>query len=283
MRLASFRAGDRHRFGIVSGAGIIDLVGKIAARDVKDVLENPAEASALKREKADWSFEEVVWQPPIMSPAHIIGIGLNTKSHFEETAEIMRRTPGDYPVYPRLFMRSPFSHVGHEAPLVIPKVSNHLDYEGEIAVVIGKSGRYIAPEDALKHIGGYACYNDGSVRDYQTHSNQVTAGKNFEASGAFGPWLLTADELPDPSALTLQTRVNGEVRQNLILSDLIFSFADLISYISQVIPLQVGDVIITGSPAGIGALTENWLRPGDRVEIEIPQVGTLSNAVIAED
>jgi 2-keto-4-pentenoate hydratase/2-oxohepta-3-ene-1,7-dioic acid hydratase in catechol pathway len=136
-------------------------------------------------------------------------------------------------------------------------------------------------EEAAQYILGYACYNDGSVRDFQTHSNQVTAGKNFVASGAFGPWIVTADEVPDPSQLTLQTRVNGEVRQRLDMTDLIFGFGELVAYLSQIYALQPGDVILTGSPAGIGALTENWLQPGDRVEIEIPAVGILANPVVA--
>jgi 2-keto-4-pentenoate hydratase/2-oxohepta-3-ene-1,7-dioic acid hydratase in catechol pathway len=171
--------------------------------------------------------------------------------------------------------------VGHGTLIQMPEVSDKLDYEGEIAVIIGKSGRNVSREDAAALIGGYACYNDGSVRDFQRHSDQVTPGKNFAASGSFGPWLVTADEIPDPAALTLETRVNGERRQHLVMDDLIFSFAELISYASQIFHLRPGDVILTGSPEGIGALSGRWLRAGDLVEIEIPQVGTLSNIIAA--
>jgi 2-keto-4-pentenoate hydratase/2-oxohepta-3-ene-1,7-dioic acid hydratase in catechol pathway len=194
----------------------------------------------------------------------------------------MKRTPGDYPKYPRLFTRTSDSHVGHGAPIIIPRVSHELDYEGEIAVVIGKGGRNIPEQDALSHIGGYACYNEGSVRDFQQHSTQVIAGKNLVASGSFGPWIVTSDEVPDPSQLVLETRINGELRQKLTMDDLIFNFNQLIAYISKIFLLRPGDVILTGSPAGIGALSKNWLRPGDRVDVTVSAVGTLSNPVVAE-
>lgn len=280
MKLASFHAGGTDRFGIVAKDGLVDLTGRAAARDLKGVLEIGVAALAPFHGQApDWRFDEVTWLPPIPDPALIVGIGLNTRSHFEETAERMNRKPGDYPVYPRLFLRTADSHVAHGAPILMPQASDRLDYEGEIAVVIGRGGRAIPRSEALAHIGGYACYNDGSVRDFQKHSNQVTAGKNFVASGAFGPWLVTADEVADPDRLTLETRVNGEVRQKLVMSDLIFGFAELIAYISTVFQLRPGDVIATGSPAGIGAIGGNWLKDGDLVEIEVPQIGTLANRV----
>ncbi|MCJ8159937.1 fumarylacetoacetate hydrolase family protein, partial [Sphingomonas sp. LaA6.9] len=206
-------------------------------------------------------------------------IGLNTKSHFEETAELYHRTPGDYPAYPRLFTRSIDSHVAQGEPILVPRASDRLDYEGEIAIVIGREGRAIAREQAVSYIGGYACYNDGSVRDFQQHTNQVLAGKNFVASGAFGPWIVTADEIPDPSKLTLETRVNGELRQSMAMDDLIFAFDELITYISTIFHLRPGDVIVTGSPAGIGALQGKYLRAGDVVEVTCPAVGTLRNPV----
>lgn len=283
MKLASFRAGGQDRFGIVTDRGLVDLAGKTAAHDVKGVLEGGVAALQPFRLAApDWRFDEVTWRPPIPDPALIIGIGLNTRSHFEETAERMNRKPGDYPTHPRLFTRTTDSHVAHGASIEMPAASSRLDYEGEIAVVIGRGGRAIPQAEALGHIGGYACYNDGSVRDFQKHSNQVTAGKNFVASGAFGPWLVTADEVPDPQALTLETRVNGEVRQKLGMSDLIFGFAALISYISIVFHLRPGDVIVSGSPAGIGAISGNWLKDGDLVEVEVPAIGILANRVAAE-
>jgi 2-keto-4-pentenoate hydratase/2-oxohepta-3-ene-1,7-dioic acid hydratase in catechol pathway len=285
MKLASFAVDGEERFGIVVANGIVDLRGRVPGTDLRSTLETlrPKDLAAFANASPDWALERVQWLPPISRPMHTIGIGLNTRSHFEETAELMKRQPGDYPVHPRLFMRSPLSCVGHGQPITIPRVSTQLDYEGEIAIVIGRGGRYIEARHALEHIGGYSCYNDGSVRDFQVHSNQVTAGKNFFSSGSFGPWMVTSDEVQDPSTLTLQTRVNGELRQSLVMNDLLFSFADLIAYISQILPLQVGDVILTGSPAGIGALTGNWLEAGDVLEIEVPQIGLLSNPIVRED
>ena len=284
MRLASFTAEGRDRFGIVTATGLVDVSARVQAPDLKTVIGlGPRQLGPFANAPSDWGFDDVAWLPPITNPTHVIGIGLNTKSHFAETAELMRRVPGDYPKYPRLFMRSPLSHVGHGRPIVIPEVSTELDYEGEIALIIGRPCRGVTVQEALDYIAGYACYNDGSVRDFQMHSNQVTAGKNFVASGAFGPWIATADEVPEQRLLTLRTRVNGEVRQQLETADLIFGFGELVAYISQIYELRPGDVILTGSPAGIGALSQNWLKAGDRVEIEIPAVGTLGNTVVSSE
>jgi 2-keto-4-pentenoate hydratase/2-oxohepta-3-ene-1,7-dioic acid hydratase in catechol pathway len=281
MRLASFIAAGQQRFGIVTDTGLVDLTERLDAPGLRAALRLGIDQLAqLSKAPSDWSPGDVRWLPPITDPVHVIGIGLNTRSHFEETAELMGRTPGDFPKYPRLFMRSPMSHVGHGEPIVVPAESDQLDYEGEIAVIIGRECHRVPARRALDYVAGYACYNDGSVRDFQFHSNQATAGKNFVASGAFGPWLVTADEVPDPSALTLQTRVNGEIRQRLEPGDLIFGFGELIAYISRIYALQPGDTILTGSPAGIGAVTQSWLRAGDKVEINIPAVGVLSNTVV---
>jgi 2-keto-4-pentenoate hydratase/2-oxohepta-3-ene-1,7-dioic acid hydratase in catechol pathway len=284
MKLASFELGGRVTYGVVNADHFL-VAGDDASspKSIKELLRLPPEQ--IRELASRWSavgLTAVRLLPPIPDPNVIIGIGLNTKSHFEETATLMNRVPGDYPKNPRLFMRTSDSHVAHGSPIVVPRVSHQLDYEGEIAVVIGKPGRNIAEADALSHVAGYACYNDGSVRDFQMHSNQVTAGKNFVASGGFGPWLVTSDEVPDPIGLTLETRVNGESRQTLTMDDLIFTFSQLIAYISKIFHLMPGDVILTGSPAGIGALSGNWLRPGDVVEITVPAIGTLSNLVIAD-
>jgi 2-keto-4-pentenoate hydratase/2-oxohepta-3-ene-1,7-dioic acid hydratase in catechol pathway len=207
MKLASFKKEGRIGFGIVDGDAVLVVKPSDRIWSVKDLLRlRPEERAALREDAERIALADVTLLPPITDPALIIGIGLNTKSHFEETAELMKRTAGDYPKYPRLFMRTSDSHVGHGAPLRIPRVSSELDYEGEIAVMIGKGGRYIEKADALSHIGGYSCYNEGSIRDYQQHSIQVTAGKNFVASGSFGPWITTADDVPDPDRLTLPPR-----------------------------------------------------------------------------
>lgn len=284
MKLASFELKGRAGFGIVTQDGVLVANGDDRCpRSIRGLLNlAPGQADELADRWPRVDLASVRLLPPVLDPQLIVGVGLNTKSHFEETAELMKRTPGDYPRYPRLFTRTSDSHVGHGTPIIIPGTSHQLDYEGEIAVVIGKEGRNISEQDALSHIGGYACYNEGSVRDFQQHSNQVTAGKNFVASGSFGPWIVTSDEVPDPSRLVLETRINGELRQKLTMDDLIFSFGQLIAYISKIFHLRPGDVILTGSPAGIGALTKRWLRPGDRVDVTVSAIGTLSNPVAAE-
>lgn len=283
MKIASYVHGGVKSYGLVTAGGIVDLGRRLNLPDAKALLAaGVSMARPFLSEPADVRLDEVALEPPIPNPLHILGIGLNTRSHFEETAQLMNRTPGDFPPKPRLFFRSPLSLVGPGAEILVPKVSQKLDYEGEIVAVIGRAGRYIAREDALSHIAGFACGNDGSVRDYQIHSNQVTAGKNFFASGSWGPWLVTTDEAGDPDALRLETRINGELRQQLTIGDFIFSFAELVSYISEVIPLQPGDAIFTGSPAGIGALAGRWLKPGDLVEVSSPQLGALENIINAE-
>ena len=284
MRLASFVAEGQDRFGIVKDDGLIDLTRHIEAPSLRHALASGTDAiTPHGGERIDWTFDQVRWLPTIPDPVHIVALGLNTKSHFEETAELMNRKPGDYPQYPRLFMRSPLSVVGHEERIRRPQVSSRLDYEGEIALVIGRSCRYVPVEDALASVAGVTCANDGSVRDFQRHTDQITAGKNFPASGALGPWMTTLDEIGDLDDLSLDVRVNGETRQRCTSDDLIFSFAEMISYISTVFALQPGDVILSGSPAGIGALSNAWLAPGDEVEVEVSGVGVLRNGVADEE
>lgn len=166
----------------------------------------------------------------------------------------------------------------------MPAVSTMFDFEGELAIVIGKPGRAISEENALEHVAGYACYNDASVRDWQWHTRQFTPGKNFPQTGAFGPWLVTADEIPDPAVLSVTTRVNGEVLQSQPTADMIFPIPVIVAYVSQFTPLAAGDVIVTGTPGGVGAKRQppRWLKAGDVVEIDIPGVGLLTNVVEAE-
>lgn len=284
MKLLTFRHGDHISYGFLRGKDVIDLGRRCPEPDLQAFIA----AGGWRRPDlpgldADHALVQLSLLPPILHPTHIIAVGLNTKSHFEETREVMARKPDDpYPKYPRLFLRSALSHAGHLQDILIPKVSSQLDYEGEIALVIGRECRYVSEQDALDVVAGVSCYNDGSIRDYQKHSQQVTAGKNFFRSGGFGPWITTVDEIGDLSTLTMTTAVNGTVRQRLSLDDLIFDFRQLISYTSQIFALQPGDVIVTGSPAGIGALGKNWLRAGDRVDVEVTGVGTLTNYVKSE-
>jgi 2-keto-4-pentenoate hydratase/2-oxohepta-3-ene-1,7-dioic acid hydratase in catechol pathway len=176
------------------------------------------------------------------------------------------------------------TQVGDGSPIVRPAISARLDFEGELAVVIGRPGKSIAREDALAHVAGYACYNDATIRDWQHHTHQFTPGKNFPNTAAFGPWLVTADEIPDPSQLQLTTRLNGHTVQSASTADMIFSVADIIAYVSAFTPLSAGDVIATGTPGGVGVKRTPplFMQPGDTVEVEISHLGTLRNPVVAE-
>jgi len=186
--------------------------------------------------------------------------------------------------YPVLFLRLPESQIGHLQPLLRPRVSQQLDFEGELAVVIGQPGRHIRASQALDHVAGYSIYNEASIRDWQKHTHQFTAGKNFSGTGAFGPWLVTPDEIPDPRKLTLTTRLNGAVMQHASVGDLIFPIEELIAYVSRITELRPGDVLVTGTPSGVGGLRTPpvWMQPGDLVEVEISQLGVLRNPVAEE-
>lgn len=205
----------------------------------------------------------------------LVCLGLNYKNHVEETHN-------DLPVNPSLFTKLPDALVAHGDPIIRPRASEHLDYEGEIAVVIGKAGRHIAAEDALDHVFGYTVMNDGSVRDFQKHS--VSAGKNFWRSGALGPWIVTADEIPDPAGLKLETRLNGQTVQSTTADLMLYDIPTAIAYISKWTPLAPGDVIATGTPGGVGARRTPplWMKAGDVIEVEVSSVGVLSNPVLDE-
>lgn len=222
--------------------------------------------------------DEITFLPPIPDPGKILCIGLNYASHVKETG---RSEGAKYPV---VFTRFADTLVAHGEAILQPLHSDKLDYEGELAVIIGKSGRDIQEQDAFEHIAGFSCFNDASVRDWQRHASHFTPGKNFPATGGFGPWLVTPDEVPDLEDQHVQTTLNGQVVQDQPVSDLIFSVPALIHYISSFTPLRAGDVIITGTPGGVGfARTPPlWMQPGDTVEVSIGKIGTLLNPVQAE-
>ena len=279
MKLLSFRAGGQDRYGIATDQGVIDLSARLGANypTLRCALAEPERIRAHAGASPDFGFDAIEYLPTITDPLRVVCVGLNYRSHIEETGR-------DAPTQPILFVRFPDSHVGHQAPMVRPKVSTHFDFEGELAVVIGKPGRHVSRADALDHVAGYACYNDGSVRDFQRHTSQFTPGKNFWHSGAFGPWMVTSDEIPDPSQLTLETRLNGEIVQSAATDDLLFDVIDIIVYISQVWPLEVGDVIATGTTGGVGAARKPplWMKAGDHIEVAISKIGTLSNPIVDE-
>ncbi len=280
MKLLSFLIEGRPSYGAVKGEGVLDLGRRLPWRSLRELLEadglNQA-AAQLASGRPDYALNAVSYAPVIPDPGKIICVGLNYRDHVAETGRTVTEKPA-------LFARFACSQVGHLQPLVKPKVSDDFDYEGELAVVIGKPGRHIPANRALAHVAGYACYNEGSIRDWQRHTSQFLAGKSFAESGSFGPWLVTPDEIPDPSKLTLQTRLNGAVVQNTTTDLLITPVPELIAYISTICPLAPGDVIVTGTPGGVGAKRTPplWMRPGDTVEVEISGVGILRNSVVAE-
>jgi len=280
MRLISFTHAGQASYGLVSQAGVIDAGARLRDRypDLKAVLAADAldELRALQNEPCDIP-DGVDSLPVIPNAGKILCVGINYMSHIKETG----REP---PAYPVLFTRFPDTFVGHMQPILRPRESVQLDYEGELAVVIGKGGRRIPRERALDHVAGYTCCNEGSVRDYQFHTIQFTAGKNFFRSGSLGPWLLTADEQPDPTQFHLQTRINDTVLQDAPVSDLCFDIPALIEYCSIWAPLAPGDIIVTGTPGGVGRVRKPpvWMQPGDIVEVAIDGLGVLRNTIADE-
>lgn len=276
MKLCSFTKDGRESWGLVNESGIVDLGKRGLGATLRDFLATGdlAPAKALIAEKADYAFDDVEHAPVIPNPDKIICVGLNYHDHVQETGRTLTTNPV-------LFARYAGSQIGHKAALIKPLESDEFDYEGELAVIIGKEGRRISEEDALSYVAGYACYNDGSVRDWQKHTHQFMPGKTFAGTGAFGPWMVTADEITDPSKLHLQTRLNGQVVQDTDVSLLITSVERLISYCSTILPLLPGDVIVSGTPGGVGARRTPplWMRDGDVCEVEISGIGTLSNPV----
>ena len=204
-------------------------------------------------------------------------MALNYDDHIAETGR-------DKTANPAWFIRVAASQVGHQQPVIMPKVSDNLDFECEVAAIIGKGGHSIPATEALEHVAGYSCYLDGSVRDWQRHTRQITAGKNFNSTGGFGPWMVTAEEFPDFDRLSLQTRVNGEVRQSDTTENMVFNFEYLLPYLSTFMELKPGDMIATGTPTGAGTFFDphKWLEPGDVVEVEVGGIGTLRNTVVDE-
>lgn len=283
MKLASYVHRNATGYGAVVGEGIVDLSRRIGAvyPDLKSLLASASLAEARKAiegQKPDFALAQVRLLPPVVNPGKILCVGLNYEGHLKETKREKTEDPA-------VFVRFPDSHVGHGTPMVRPRESVKYDYEGEIAVVIGRPGRRVAEKDAWDHVGGYSCYNDGSVRDWQLATSQWTAGKNFAASGAFGPWMTTADEIAPGTMLTIVTRLNGSEMQRGTTDMLIHSIPRLLAHISTWTPLAPGDVIITGTPGGVGMRREPpvFMKPGDVVEVEVERIGVLRNPIAQEE
>jgi 2-keto-4-pentenoate hydratase/2-oxohepta-3-ene-1,7-dioic acid hydratase in catechol pathway len=281
MRVLSFEHRGRASLGLVVADGIVDAA-RAPGRwsNLRELLAADAleELRALEGGRADLRFDEIAFRPLIDDPAaKILCVGINYMPHIRE----MGRERPDYPV---IFVRFADSLVGHEQPLLKPHGCEQYDFEGELAVVIGKRASRVPRARAYEHVAGYSCFNDGSIRDYQRHGPQWTPGKNFRRSGAFGPWLVTADEQPDPRQFHLRTLLNGEIVQDESVGELCFDVPALIEYCSSWTDLNPGDVIVTGTPGGVGAGRKPplWMKAGDRVEVEISGIGRLRNDVVEE-
>ena len=279
MKLISYLHQGQPGWGMVTDAGIVGLASDefptLLSALQAGKLDDLAASAAGRQPSAQ--LADIEFLPVITSPGKIFCVGHNYEEHRLETQR-------DKTQHPLLFMRVAESQTAHQQAILLPAESTHLDYEGEIAIVIGKAGRRIRQADAWSHVAGYSAYNDGSVRDWQKHTIQFTAGKNFTGTGAFGPWLVTRGEIADGEELTLETRLNGEVMQHTTTASMIFSIPVLIEYISTFTSLQPGDVIVTGTPGGVGAKRTPpvWMKPGDRVEVEVSKVGTLVNSIAAD-
>jgi len=280
MKLASYRIDGRAAFGAVVGDGVVTMSGRLrgGAASLREALA----AGALDEMRglaaagpADHQLGQVRFLPAIPDPDKILCVGVNYRAH---AAEVGR----DLPPQPSVFARLTNTLLGHEGEMVRPAVSVQFDFEGELAVVIGRAARHLTPEQALGCVAGYTCFVDGSVRDFQKHS--VTAGKNFPATGPLGPWITTADEIPDPRQLTLTTRLNGSVVQHAKTDQMIYAVPKIISYLSDITPLLPGDVIATGTPEGVGHGRKPplWMKAGDELEVEISRIGTLRTRIVDE-
>jgi 2-keto-4-pentenoate hydratase/2-oxohepta-3-ene-1,7-dioic acid hydratase in catechol pathway len=279
MKLASFSTAAGAAYGAVVGDGVVSLSAKFGekAPTLRDLIAKDLIGEAAKfaqSAKPDLALSAVKFEPVIPNPDKIICVGLNYRDHVEETGRTVTEKP-------TLFARFAGCQVGHLQPMIKPKVSDQFDYEGEMAVIIGKPGRRISRDAALSHVAGYACYNDGSIRDWQRHTSQFAPGKNFAGTGAFGPWMVTTDEIPDISKQTIATRLNGMEVQAAPISDLVFDVPALIAYCSTFTELVAGDVIVTGTTGGVGAYRTPplWMKEGDVVEVEISGIGVLRNPV----
>ena len=282
MKLASFRTSNGiNSYGIVTDQGLIDLGARLGNLypDLRAFIAGDAfaEAQKLAGNSPDHKLADITWLPVIPNPDKIVCVGLNYEDHRVEAGR-------DRTENPALFLRVPESQVGHNRPILRPRESDKLDYEAEIAIVIGKPGRRIAYDRAWEHVAGYAPYNDGSIRDWQRHTIQWIPGKNFKHTGGFGPWMVTSDEIKPGEVLELSARLNGQTMQHATTDMMIFSIPRQIEYISAFTTLLPGDVIVTGTPGGVGFKRNPpvFMKPGDVIEIEVSKVGVLSNT-IADD
>lgn len=282
MRLASFLHGGQIKLGLLKADGIVDISSQIPGlpASIKEILRQD-KLSKIRKFFGDLEdseairIEDVTFLPPISDAEKIICIGRNYAAHAKEGG-------AETPSYPEIFLRTNRSILGHDQPIIRPKCSDKLDYEGELVVVIGRTARHVAEKDALDYVAGYSIFNEATLRDYQRKSTQWTIGKNFDNTGGFGPCLVTPEELPPgATGLSIKTFLNGNLMQDGNTGDLVFPIAKLIALLSECMTLVPGDVIVTGTPSGVGYARNPpvWMKPGDICQVSIEGIGTLSNPI----
>ncbi len=283
MKLVSYLDGNREDWGVVVGDGVASLAARSGCATLAEFVGSEAYAkrdALVAGLQAERPLAGLRWLPPIPRPEKIVCAVRNYMDHHQEVlAAGMQRELSEQPP---IFLRVWRSQTPHEGPIVRPRVSESLDWEGELAVIIGRGGRDIPEARAYEHVAGYSIYNDGSVREWQFHAKQIASGKNFESTGGFGPWMVTADEIEPGRALKLQTRLNGETVQSSHTGHMIFPTARLIAYASTIFTLVPGDVIVTGTPAGVGWSRKppRFMKAGDVCEVEIEGIGVLRNPIV---
>lgn len=284
MRFVSYSAAGKQAFGLVVDGGVVDLTRRLDVASLKALIEAGRldDAKPFANEAADVALDTIEYLPVIVDPTHVWCLAINYQDHIDEIKAVGIQR--DVPKKPALFARYPDTLMGHEQPILKPKVSDDVDYEVELAVIIGRGGRHISEDDAMAHIAGYTVFNDVSMRDYQFHTRQIIPGKNFRASGGLGPWMVTADEIADPHNLRVQARLNGTLLQDSNTSFQIHRIPAFIAYVSQILDLKPGDVLATGTPSGVGFSRRPpiFMKAGDVCECEVEGVGVLRNIVVDE-
>lgn len=281
MKILSYAAGDQESFGLLVDDGVLDLATRLGVPTLRAALAAGIlhQAAEFVGSSADYPLERIKFLPVVPDPAHIWCMAINYQDHIEEIKAIgiNRETPKQ----PAVFMRYPDSLTGHLQPILKPRESSDLDWEAELAVIIGRGGSRIPEEEALAHVAGYTAFNDASVRDWQFHTRQIAPGKNFRDTGSLGPWMVTADVFGDPGDVPVKTRLNGETLQDSSTRYFIHDIPKMIAYVSTILDLQPGDVIATGTPSGVGFSRKPpiFMKDGDTVEVEVGGIGLLINTI----
>lgn len=285
MKLVNFLHQGKASYGVLKNERVIDLSSRLKQATIEEFIADGslAEASAVvEKNDGDFKFDSLRLLPVVARPGKIFCIAINYVDHMEEANRVVGGPVRTKKPWPSVFMRVTESLTAHGQPIIKPKVSEQLDYEAELLAVIGKpTGRYVDESRALEHVFGYSIMNEGSVRDYNFHNSQITPGKNFSNTGPIGPWIVTADEIPDPQSLNIEMRLNGEIMQKANTRDMVHSVAKIIAYLTHWTELKPGDLIATGTMGGVGLgrTPQVWMKAGDVAEIEIERIGTLRNVI----